>query len=98
MYLDENNLYGNAMSQPLPIGGLRFASKEEISKVDVYNLPKGFLNVDLQYPEELHDLHNDFLCAPEHIGEGDNRRLISSLDKENYWVHYRLLEAYLRLG
>ena len=76
MYLDKNNLYGHAMSQPLPVGGLRFATEEEISKIDVNNLAKGFLNVDLEYPDELHDLHNNFLCAPEHIGERNNRRLI----------------------
>ena len=58
MDLDKNNLYGYAMSRPLPVGGLRFATEEEISKVDVSNLPKGFLNVDLEYPKELHDLHN----------------------------------------
>ena len=99
MYLDKNNLYGHAMSQPLPVGGLRFATEEEISKIDVNNLAKGFLNVDLEYPDELHDLHNNFLCAPEHIGERNNRRLISGLNyKIGYWVHYRLLETYLRLG
>ena len=98
MYLDKNNLYGHAMSPPLPVGGLRFATKEEISEVDVNNLPKGFLNVDLEYPKELHDLHNDFPCASEHIGKG-NEKLISGLkDKIGYWVHYRLLETYLRLG
>ena len=96
MYLDKNNLYGYAMSQPLLVGGLRFGTEEEISKVDVNNLPKGFLKVDLKYQKELHDLHNDFPCAPEHICEGNNRRLISGLnDKIGYWVHYRLLETYL---
>ena len=98
VYLDKNNLYGYAMSQPLPVGGLRFATEDEISKVDINNLPKGFLNVDLEYPKELHDLHNDFPCALERIGKGNNRRLISGLnDKIGYWVHYRLLETYLRL-
>ena len=80
---------------PFPVGGLQIATEEEISKVDVNNLP----NVDLEYPKELHDLLNDFPCAPEHIGEGNNRRLISGLnDKIGYWVHYRLLQTYLRLG
>ena len=26
-----------------------------------------FLEVDLEYPEELHELHNDFLLAPEKL-------------------------------
>ena len=26
-----------------------------------------FLKVDLEYPEELHELHNDFPLAPEKI-------------------------------
>jgi hypothetical protein len=32
-YLDANNLYGLAMSKYLPVGGLRFLSEEEISKL-----------------------------------------------------------------
>ena len=99
LYLDKNNLYGYAMSQLLPVGGFRFATEEEILNVNVSNLLPGFYDVNLEYPEELHDLHNEFPCAPEHIGEGNARPLISGLnDKENYYVHYRLLETYLRLG
>ena len=99
MYFDKNNLYGYGMSQPLPIGGFRFAAEREISEIDMMNLPKCFIEVDLEYPKSLHDLHNDFPCAPEHVGEGDERRLICGLnDKYNYWLHYRLLETYLRLG
>ena len=91
MYLVKNDLYRHAMSQPLPIGGIGFATEEEISKVDVNNLPKRFLNVDLEYPKESRDFHNDFPCAPEHRGEENERRLISGLnDKIGYWVHYRL--------
>ena len=76
LYLDKNNLYGHSMSQPLPISGFRFATKEEIQKVSTSNFPKGFYNVDLEYPEEIHDCHNDFPCAPEHVGSGNNKRLI----------------------
>jgi hypothetical protein len=34
IYLDANNLYGWAMSQPLPVGGFRFLTDEEISQLD----------------------------------------------------------------
>ena len=72
MYLDANNLYGWAMSQPLPYGHFKwldFKDPEEIN-LDNYheNSNKGIiLEVDLEYPEELHDLHNDYPCAPEKI-------------------------------
>ena len=99
LYFDKNNLYGYAMFQPLPVGGFRFATKEEIQNIDTKDFLPGFYNVDLEYPEELHDLHNDFPCAPKHMGEGNGKRLISGLnDKYDYYVHYRLLKVYLRLG
>ena len=72
MYLDANNLYGWAMSQPLPYRDLQwkdFKDPEEII-LDNYheNSNNGIiLEVDLEYPEELHDLHNDYPCAPEKI-------------------------------
>jgi hypothetical protein len=71
-YLDANNLYGWAMSQYLPVGGFRFLSKEEISKIDFANVPDdsetGFVvECDLEYPSELHGTHNDYPLAPEHV-------------------------------
>ena len=32
-YLDSNNLYGYAQSQPLPLGNFRFLSQQEIKKL-----------------------------------------------------------------
>ena len=66
IYLDANNLYGWAMSEPLPYGGFRwledFPENKMLPKVE----GKGrFYEVDLEYPKELHDLHNDYPCAPE---------------------------------
>ena len=88
------------MSQPLPVRLLDPLTEEEISEMDINNnLIPGFYEVDLEYPENLHDLHNDFPCAPEHIGEGNAKRLISSLsNKEGYILHYELLKTYLGLG
>ena len=68
-YLDANNLYGWAMSQALPKGGFHWKrvmpTEEEIKKKGA-DVKKGWiLEVDLEYPEELHNLHNDYPLAPE---------------------------------
>ena len=69
MYLDANNLYGWAMSQYLPTGGFKWLTEEEVD-LSKYNdeSEKGLvLEVDLEYPGELHDLHNDYPLAAEKI-------------------------------
>ena len=69
MYLDANNLYGWAMSQYLPTGGFKWLNEKEVnlSKFD-NEFEKGLiLEVDLEYPKELHDLHNDYPLAAEKI-------------------------------
>ena len=70
MYLDANNLYGWAMSQYLPTGNFKWMSDKEIKRIDLGKYKadgkKGLiLEVDLEYPQELHDLHNDYPIAPE---------------------------------
>ena len=65
-----NNSYGWAMSEYLPCG--RFIWVKSIDKFDIMSIsdksPIGyFLEVDLEYPDELHELHNDFPLAPEKI-------------------------------
>ena len=63
MYLDANNLYGWAMIQPLPYSGFRWVEPKFCTeKVEGI----GYIyEVDLEYPKELHDLHNDYPCAAE---------------------------------
>jgi len=68
-YLDANNLYVWAMSQPLPKSEFHrkrvIPTEEQIMKIGP-NAKKGWiLEVDLEYPEELHDAHNDYPLAPE---------------------------------
>ena len=67
-----NNLYGKAMSEYLPYGGIKRvkANNESVSRV----LKKSnnsshdyFLEVHLGYSEELHDEHNGLPMAPEEI-------------------------------
>jgi hypothetical protein len=68
-YLDANNLYGWAMIQDLPINDFKWSEERDIHTL----IKQGscFVKVDLEYPEELHDLHNDYPLAPE-------RKLVSS--------------------
>ena len=70
MYLDANNLYGYAMSQYLPTGGFKWLTEKQIDKIMKKTIlsdnKKGYiLEVDLEYPEELHELHNDYPLAAE---------------------------------
>jgi len=71
-YLDANNLYGRAMSQYLPNAKFRWMTDKQISKLDLSKYTDDsktglILEVDLEYPHELHDLQNDFPLAPEQI-------------------------------
>ena len=68
MYLDANNLYGWAMS--LPTSNFKWMSDKEIKQIDLGKYKadgkKGLiLEVDLEYPRELHDMHNGYPVAPE---------------------------------
>ena len=77
MYLDANNLYGWAMSQYLPTGNFKWLTKEQIKKTNLANYSEEhdeglLLEVDLDYPQELHDLHNDYPLAPEKLKVNKN--------------------------
>ena len=70
-YLDMNNLYGYAMSEYLPYGIFKWL--KNIDNFDIMSMSEKssigyFLEVDLEYPEELHELHNDSPLAPEKLG------------------------------
>ena len=72
MYLDANNLYGWAMSQYLPTGGFRWMTQKQIDKIDLAKYKEDserglIVEVDLEYPKELHNLHNDYPLGPEKV-------------------------------
>ena len=72
MYLDCNNLYGSSMSQYLPTGSFRWMTEKQINKINLAQYKedskKGLiLEVDLEYPEGLHNLHNDYPLGPEKV-------------------------------
>ena len=106
MYVDANNLYGWAMSQKLPVHSFKWMTDKEIKNlfkvqvVQFWERTPCILEVDLTYPEELHDLHNDYPLCPERV-ECDKgvKKLIPNLrNKNNYVVHYKTLMQYLSLG
>ena len=60
-YLDANNLYGWAMSQPLPTCGFKWVDIQidEISELAKLKNKGYLLEVDVSYPRSLHDSHSD---------------------------------------
>ena len=105
MYLDANNLYGWAESQKLPTHGFKWLTSGEMEKlfnnqiVQVWEKIPCILEVDLEYPKKLHDLHNDYPLCPERVKCGNVEKLIPNLrDKKNYVIHYKNLIQCLKLG
>ena len=95
-YLDANNLYGWAMSKPLPTHGFEWMKVDEL---ETWELHSCILEVDLEYPKSLHDLHNDHPLAPEQIMVNKTSKLIPNLgDKKKYILHYENLKQYLKSG
>jgi len=95
-YLDANNLYGWAMSQSLPVSNFKWMTE---SHLENWREIPCILEVDLEYPKELHDLHNDYPLAPERIVVNKVEKLISNLwDKNKCVLHHRNLKQYLEMG
>ena len=91
IYEDMNNLYGWAMSQPMPTGGFRW-----IDSIDELKSTEGYIaEVDLEYPKHLHDSHNCYPLAPIHM---NGKMMLTLEDKKNYVIHYETLKLYVKLG
>ena len=104
-YSDANNLYGFAMSESLSVNGFNWI--EDLSKIDEdfiknydENSYKGYiLEVDVEYPKNLHDLHNDLPFLPERMKIDKCSKLVCNLyDKKDYVVHIRSLKQALNHG
>lgn len=106
MYLDANNLYGYSMMQHLPIDNFIWNhtdfTTEEILKLRDDSEIGYIFEVDLDYPQELHDSHRDYpLCAENrNVPHTKNERklLLTLFDKKNYVIHYKMLKCVLRQG
>ena len=88
-YLDANNLYGLAMCQKLPYKDIRWIQRQ-FTEDDIKNysdLSTGYiLDVDLEYPKELHDKHSDYPLAPEIMNVTAD--MLSEAQKEIYRKTY----------
>ena len=104
-YLDANNLCGAAMSKKLPIKGFKWI--DDIERIDEefikeYNEinDKGYvIEADVDYPQEVHDLHSDMLFLPERMVISKTKKLVCNLhNKKNYVAHINMLKQALSHG
>ena len=81
-YLDANNLYGWAMSQKRPVNGFEWVEdlshfKKDFIKNYNENSDKGYLlEVDVEYPKNLFNLHRDLPFLPERKKIGKYNKLV----------------------
>ena len=106
-FLDANNLYGWAMSQKLPVNGFKWVEKSRLSRFNerfIKNYNKNsdigyFLEVDIDYPKELFNLHKDLPFLPESKKVNKVEKLICDIeDKKKYVIHIRALKQALNHG
>jgi hypothetical protein len=75
IYFDAVNLYGKALSYPLPIADFEWVKNEDVMFDDIMRAAEMgeasnvgyFVEVDLEYTETLHDYFNDYPPAPERV-------------------------------
>ena len=103
-YLDANNLDGWAMSQKLPVNGLRWLDSAKINKEFIKNYNednnKGYiLEVDVKYPKRLHKLHSDLPFLPERMEINKCKKLVCNLfNNKKYVTHINSLKQALNHG
>ena len=84
------------MSKQLPTSGFKWMTDDDL---DDWKHLSCFFEVDLEYPEDLHDLHNDYPLAPDRVKIGNIETLIPNLNnKTNYVVHFETLKFNESLG
>ena len=97
-YLDINNLYGWAMLRNLPLNNFeRIKDTSQFNEDFIKNHNEEgdegyFVEVDGQYLEKLHELHNDLPFLPERMKIEKVEKLVCNLhDKTEHIIHIRNL-------
>ena len=100
-YLDDNNLYGWVMSQPLPTGRFRWVDvkPDEIRKLAKCEDKGYLLEVDVSYPRDLQDSQNDLPFMCECMDINGVEKLVPNLrNKKNYVIHIQVPNQALAQG
>ena len=91
------------MSQTLRVNGFEWEENihkfnEDFIKYYDEDSTKGyFLEVDVEYPKKLFNLHKNFLFLPERKKIKKCNKLVCDIhDKENYVVHIRALKQAIK--
>ena len=100
-YLDANNLYGWAMSKKLPTNGFKWIDNNKINEDFIKNYNKNdtkgyILEVDVEYPKRLHELHSDLPFLSERMEVNKCKKLVCNLfNKKKYVAHINTLKQVL---
>ena len=90
----------------LPTGGFKWEKKvERFTAKKIANLVKNgrkgyLLEVDVEYPIKLHDIHNDLPFMPEKMKINKVEKLVPnmSLQRKNMWYTFKALDQALKHG
>ena len=104
-YWNVNNLYGWVISQTFPVNNFAWIKNTSQFNEDFirnYNAERDegyFLEVDIQYLEKLHELHNDLSFLPKRMKIENAEKLAPNLSaKTEYVIHIRNLNQALNHG
>ncbi|XP_066593619.1 uncharacterized protein [Prorops nasuta] len=105
MYFDVNNLYGWAMSQALSYAEFKWVDNCEnfdVNNIDTNSTLGYILEVDLKYPQSIHNSHIDLPFCPTHdlspVNSKHKKLLTTLYDKKRYVIHIRMLKTCLKHG
>ena len=101
-YLDANNLYDWAMSEPQPVHGFDWITdlskiyEDFIENYDKDSDTRYILEVDVKYPKNLYDLHNDLPFLPERMKIDKCNKLVCNLYDKKPCCSYKIIKTRIK--